>query len=484
MGDSKSILVEGDTVWQIATAERLAFLIDPAEYFAALREALGRAERSVMILAWVIDSQLRLVRNGDADEQPAKLVDFLTHLVEKRPDLHIRIACWDHSLIYTLDRELLTRVRMGWATPERIHFELDSHHPPGASLHEKVVVIDDKVAFLGGIDAGRYRWDTSVHEPDDPRRVAPTGEPYPPFHDLQTIVSGPAARVLGDHARSRWQMLTGEALGPEEAGEDPWPTAVDPAIEDLAVGIVRTRAAHQNRREVRETEKLHLRLIDSAHEHVFIENQYLTADTIGRALSRRLAQEKPPSVVAVTSKETEGWLEQVSMGGLRARWCREIRDADHKGRFGVYCPVNTRGESVTVHSKLLTVDDRCMYHGSANLANRSMVLDSECGLAIDAGERDDVRDAIRTLRRRLLAEHLDTTPSELAGLEERRPLTEVVQELAGAGRTLEPLPVDEQELPDGLEPIARLADPNDVPSLSSLAKELVGSDVANPSDPT
>ena len=200
MDDAKSILVEGDTVWQIVTADRLAFLIDPAEYFAALHEALGRAQRSVMILAWVIHSQLRLVRNGDADDQPAKLVEFLTYLVEKRPDLHIRIACWDHSLIYTLDREMLTQVRMGWATPERLHFELDSHHPPGASLHEKVVVIDDEVAFLGGIDAGRYRWDTSAHEPDDPRRVAPTGESYPPFHDLQTVVGGPAARVLGDHA--------------------------------------------------------------------------------------------------------------------------------------------------------------------------------------------------------------------------------------------------------------------------------------------
>jgi phosphatidylserine/phosphatidylglycerophosphate/cardiolipin synthase-like enzyme len=484
VGDSESVLVEGDTVWRIVRADRLAFLIDAAEYFAALREALGRAQRSVLILAWVIDSQLQLVRNGDAEDRPAKLVDFLTHVVDERPELHVRIACWDHSLIYTFDRELLTRVRMGWSTPGRLHFELDSHHPPGASLHEKVVVIDDEVAFLGGIDLGRYRWDTSAHEPDDTRRVAPNGEPYPPFHDLQTVVSGPAARVLADHARSRWQMQTGEALKPEEIGGDPWPGGVDPVVEDLELGIVRTRAAHQNRNEVRETEKLHLRLIDNAHDHVFIENQYLTADAIGRALSRRLAEDQPPAVVAVTSKQTEGWLEQVSMSGLRARWCREIRDADHKGRFGAYCPVDTRGQPVTVHSKLLTVDDRWLYHGSANLANRSMVLDSECGLAIDAAGRDDVRDAIRTLRRRLMAEHLDTTPAELAAREERQPLTEVVNQLAGAGRTLEPLPVDEQELPDGLEPIARFADPDVVPSLSNLAKDLVGSEIDDHADET
>lgn len=476
MGKSRSILREGDTVWRVATADRLTFLVDGADYYAALRDALSRARRSVVILAWVIDSQLSLVRGEDEDDRPAKLAEFLSHLLGERPDLHVRIACWDHSAIYTFDRELLTRVRLGWTTPERLRFELDDNHPPGASLHEKVVVIDDEVAFIGGFDLGRYRWDTSAHDPDDPRRVSPAGEPYPPFHDVQAVVSGPVARVLGDHARRRWRWLTGESTEPVEADGDLWPSTVEPAIEDLDIGVVRTRAAHGSRSEVRETLNLHRSLIAEAKDHIFIENQYLTADQIGRALRRRLSEDDPPAVVAITSKETEGWLEQLTMNGLRARWCREIRDADHRSRFAAYCPVNCAGEPVTVHSKILAVDDRWLYIGSANLANRSMVLDSECGLAIEAGGRDDARRLIRALRRRLLAEHLDATPSEVAKHEEHGSLKAAVDALAGGDRTLVPLPVDAQELPDSLEPIAQLADPHAVPSLAQIARELVGGD--------
>jgi phospholipase D1/2 len=478
------MLREGDTVWRIATANRLAFLVDGADYYAALRDALGRARRSVVILAWVIDSQLSLVRDEDEDGRPAKLAEFLSHLVGERPDLHVRIACWDHSVIYTFNRELLSRVRLGWTTPERLRFELDDNHPAGASLHEKVVVIDDEVAFIGGFDLGRYRWDTSAHDPDDQRRVSPSGEPYPPFHDVQAVVSGPIARVLGDHARRRWRWLTGESAEPVDASGDGWPPAVDPVIEDLDIGVVRTRAAHGGRSEIRETLHLHQRLIAEAKDHIFIENQYLTADHIGRALRRRLAEEDPPAVVAVTSRETGGWLEQLAMGGLRARWCREIRDADHRSRFGVYSPVNRGGEPVTVHSKILSVDDRWLYIGSANLANRSMMLDSECGLAIEAGGRDDARRAIRALRRRLLAEHLDTAPSEVATHEEQGSLKDAVAALAGGKRTLVPLRADAQELPDSIEPIAQLADPDVVPSFSQIARDLVGDDEDDRSDRT
>jgi phosphatidylserine/phosphatidylglycerophosphate/cardiolipin synthase-like enzyme len=475
MSETESILSEGDTVWRTATADRLAFLVDGADYFGALRDALGRARQSVLILAWVIDSQLSLVRDEDADGQPAKLVEFLSHLLKVRPNLHIRIACWDHSVIFTFDRELLTRVRLGWTTPERLHFELDNNHPPGAALHEKVVVIDDEVAFIGGFDLGRHRWDTSQHDPEEPRRVSPTGEPYPPFHDVQAVLSGPAARILGDHARRRWQRLTGEFLKPVDAVGDPWPSAVDPVIEDLDIGVARTRAAHDGRPEVRETLNLHLRMIAEAKGHIFIENQYLTSDDIGCALSNRLAEEVPPEVLAITSRETEGWLEQVTMGGLRARWCRELHTADRGEKFRVYCPVTRGGQSVTVHSKVFTVDDRWLYIGSANLANRSMVLDSECGLAIDAGDRDEVRRVIRALRHRLLAEHLGLMPSDVAALEERLSLGATVDALAGGERTLEQLPVGAQQLPDGLEPIAQLADPHDVLSLSQIARELIGS---------
>lgn len=466
MADGSSILVEGDTVWRVATADRLAFIVDGADCFAALRDALSRARSSVLILAWVIDSRLQMLRAGEEDGRPGELAAFLSGLVEARPELRIRIDCWDHSVIYTLDRELLSRARLGWASPERLHFALGSHHPPGASLHEKLVVIDDAVAFIGGLDPGPGRWDTSEHRPDDPRRVTPAGEPYPPFHDLQLVVSGEAARALGEHARRRWQRTTGETVDPVAADSDPWPANVAPAVEDVEVGIVRTRAPWEGMAEVRETERLHHRFVAEARRLVFIENQYLTDEGVGRALAGRLAEDEPPEVVAVTSRESEKWLEHLAMSGLRARWCRELMEADREDKFGVYCPVFEDGTPIIVHSKLFIVDDLLLYLGSANLANRSMTLDTECGLALDAGSRSDVREVIRSLRRSLLAEHLGATESAIAECERELSLKQTIGALAGGRRKLAELPIDEQELPAAAEPLAELADARFSPSAS------------------
>lgn len=459
-------------MWRTAAADRLAFVVDAAGYFGALRDALSRARRSVFVLSWVIDSRVRLVRGAENDVQPAELADLLSNLVEEHPDLRVRVACWDHSVVFAFDRELLSRVRLGWLTPDRVRFELDGQHPPGAAHHEKVVVIDDRVAFIGGIDIGRYRWDTGAHETDHPQRVTPGGEAYPPLHDLQAVVSGDAARLLGEHARRRWQALTGEAVDAADSDDDPWPSGVAPDVEDVEIGIVRTRGARDGDAGVRETEALHLRMVEEAENHIYIENQYLTADSVGRALAGRLSQEDSPDVVAVTSRDSEGWLEQVTIDGLRARWCRELRDSDQHGRFAVYYPVNGDSEPVTVHSKLLVVDDRLLYLGSANLANRSMVLDTECGIAIDAAGRADVKDAIRGLRLRLLTEHLGAARSDIEAREAELGLRGAVEDLAGSGRTLLPLPTDDRELPDTLEPVIRLADPKQIPSLSRLAREL------------
>ena len=53
----------------------------------------------------------------------------------------------------------------------------------------KLVVIDDRLAFAGGIDLTCHRWDRPLNVPDDPRRVDAGGEPFDPFHDMQMAVS-------------------------------------------------------------------------------------------------------------------------------------------------------------------------------------------------------------------------------------------------------------------------------------------------------
>src|SRR5690606_25139494 len=110
----------------------------------------------------------------------------------------------------------------------------DDKHPLGSSHHQKVVVIDDEVAFVGGLDLTHGRWDTPEHRPIEPFRRDAQGRLARPNHDVQAVLSGPAAATLGDLCRDRWQRATGRMPRHEEAAlpSDPWPARVEPELFD------------------------------------------------------------------------------------------------------------------------------------------------------------------------------------------------------------------------------------------------------------
>ena len=115
-------------------------------------------------------------------------------------------------MIFALERETTPFFGPGWRRHPRIHFHMDGNHPIGASHHSKIVVVDDAVAFVGGLDLARGRWDTPEHRPDDARRVDFNGAILPPHHDVQIAVEGEIAAALGELARERWRRATGKQL--------------------------------------------------------------------------------------------------------------------------------------------------------------------------------------------------------------------------------------------------------------------------------
>src|SRR5690606_33442808 len=231
---------------RIEQAERAALLVDGADYFAALRSSILKAEHSVTIIGWDIDSRapLRHVPHDDSpdpeSEAPETLGALLAYAVERRPALRIRILLWNYSILYAIERELLPSLSLGWQTPPQIEFHFDDMLPLGASHHQKIVVVDDSVAFSGGLDITRRRWDTQDHAPGDPRRVDPWGKPYGPFHDVQMVVDGAAARALGDLVADRWQRATGKSIERSTAPGDPWPAGVPVDFTDISIGLART----------------------------------------------------------------------------------------------------------------------------------------------------------------------------------------------------------------------------------------------------
>jgi phosphatidylserine/phosphatidylglycerophosphate/cardiolipin synthase-like enzyme/uncharacterized membrane protein YdjX (TVP38/TMEM64 family) len=437
------VLIEGENCWRIRRADRAAFLIDAESYFSAAAEAIERAERCVYIAGWDVDSRISLVRDTPERSESTRLGRFLDEQAAGNPGLHIHLLVWDFALLYALERESLPRVKLGWRTHRRVHFHMDGNHPPGASHHQKLMVVDDRVAFAGGIDFARRRWDTGEHRAADPRRVDSSGKEYSPFHDVQMMVDAGAAAALGELFRRRWRRATGKQLdAPDGTKADPWPDGCEPDLTDVPVGIVRTQAANEDWEEVREVEALHLDAVAAARELIYIENQYLTSASVCRALADRLERERGPEIVLVLPERSDGWLEEHTMNALRTHYLQRLRRSDRHRRLKVYHPraPGPGNGLINVHSKVLVVDDELARVGSSNLSNRSMRLDTECDLALEARGRDDVRAAVRRFRCRLLGEHLGLSPDRVDSEHRSRgSLIAAVESLRGGERTLVPL---------------------------------------------
>ncbi|MFN3657685.1 MAG: VTT domain-containing protein [Pseudolabrys sp.] len=422
-------------VWRVARASRAAVLIDAAAYFAALRRALLKAQRSVVIAGWDIHSQARLVgREGTADDgYPEEFAAFLTRLVAERPELEVCVLLWDFSVLYAAERDLFPTLTLAWNTPSRIRFCLDDCVPIGSSQHQKLVVIDDALAFAGGLDITVRRWDTSRHRLDEPGRVDPAGKPYRPFHDVQMMVDGAAARALGELVRARWACAACEELAATEVEVDLWPEHVEPDFTDVKVGIARTQPRYEQQKQVDEVERLYLDMIDKAERTIYIENQFLTASAIADRLARRLRERPALEVVLVSPDAHESWLEAQSMRAGRLRFVHALREAGGERVYFAYPKVadGDRAASVMVHAKVMIVDDTLLRVGSANLNNRSMGTDTECDLVI-AAQDDTQRKRITQLRDGLLGHHCGATRQEVADT-----LAQKGGSLVQAARTLE-----------------------------------------------
>ncbi|HMS82766.1 MAG TPA: phospholipase D-like domain-containing protein [Nitrospira sp.] len=478
-------LQPGRNCWRVAEAERLTFLIDGASYFEAFYRAALNAERSITILSWDINPRTRLLRNvPNVDGFPPELGPFLRRLLHRKQSLHVYILNWDYSFIYATERQWFPAVRFGWNSHPRLHFHLNNRHPIGACHHEKLVVIDDTVAFIGGLDLTTRRWDTSEHQHHDPRRVDPDGSRYAPFHDVHTIVAGEVAVVLGDLARLGWHRATGEHLMPTHRRpvSDLWPAGIPADLTRCSVAVARTQPQFEDQPEAREIEQLYRDAIATARRYIFIESQYLTAHRIGEALHRRLTDPQGPEIVLVTRMKSDGWLEHHTMDVLRARLIRRLRDATGRDRLRVYWPATPNAPSDTsigVHSKLLIVDDAVATIGSANCSNRSMGLDTECNLIIDGTGNEQVQAGLRSLRYRLLGEHMGRDPSEVEHAERRGfSFIETIDHLNNGSRGLWDCSCEVAPEVDHLVLDTALADPERPAGPDQLWKMLPGSSLS------
>jgi phosphatidylserine/phosphatidylglycerophosphate/cardiolipin synthase-like enzyme len=343
-----------DSLWAAGdppprTGNSLEALIDGEEVLPAIARAIRSARSHVHIAGWSMTPRFELTR----DDHPAVVRELLA---EVACNVRVRVILWAGAPVPVIrpDRRDVRRDRDHLSAGSRVEVALDRREHLIHCHHEKLVIVDDDLALVGGLDLTDRdgdRYDLRSHP--NPARLG--------WHDLAFRIRGPLVADVGSHFAARWGAVTGETL--------PEPPAPPPA-GDVEAQFVRTipegvyRFAPKGDFRVLES---YVRAVRSAQRLVYIENQFLWAPEVVTLLAEKLR--RPPCdqfrvLVVLPSRANNG--RDDTRGQLQG-----LADADGgAGRFtaSTISAVNAeRTGRVYVHAKVAIVDDRWLTIGSANL---------------------------------------------------------------------------------------------------------------------
>jgi phosphatidylserine/phosphatidylglycerophosphate/cardiolipin synthase-like enzyme len=417
--------------WRVAPADEFSIIVDADDYFASIRIAMMAAKQMIFLVGWDFDAGITLGHPDVEDGAPRKVGDFLLWLTRRTPGLEIKVLLWSPAFLASWARLSNLPYLLRWKWNRQISVRLDGKHPIGSSHHQKMLVIDDSIAFCGGIDVTIDRWDTRHHLDDDPHRRRPNGQPYGPWHDASSLFTGRAARALGDLCRQRWTRAGGNEIPPATAA-----TALPKAVRGFSFGrvdlaIARTRPSHLDDSPITEIESLYIDMIMAAKRLIYAESQYFASRAVAQAMAKRLMEPEGPEIILVNPVASDNWLGALAMDTARGRLRESLRRHDPNGRFHIYHPITPEGRPIYVHSKLMIIDDDFVRVGSSNINNRSLRFDQECDVAFEARGSEKLRQRIAAFRTDLLGEHMgvpvgvlsetvDETASIIAAIERLR----------------------------------------------------------------
>jgi len=418
------------------------WLIDNAETYGRLLESLRGARRSVHIAQLAFDADCAAYSGGSQTRSPsddAVIAEILIGLAkESGPDIRILLnATW----ILNTARPLRKFFAKRGVAPARIEVRGLSRFPH--FMHAKLVLIDQREAFLLGSPFVNSYWDDGGHVPYDARR--PLRElGGRPLHDVSVHLRGPVVADLETMFESVWRS-SGAQVQESPARQSHHVAKAIPVrapgmrvVCDAPDGIL-PKVADRAMRMLAEL----LAGIARARKFIYIEHQYLTSRPIVAALAAALHREAALEIIIVLNQNPDltayrGWqnaqLEEHALlnhprVGVFTLWSTDA----HPERPGV-----TRINQLFIHSKVIVVDDEWAAVGTSNLDGVSMgdygddfagalgrrvfrgVRNVEVNVVIDAGSASDTdadfasraRDAesIVALRERLWHEHLGVPP--------------------------------------------------------------------------
>ncbi len=364
-------------------------LVDGAQALPVIADELAGARSHVHLTGWFFTPGFALRRDGN----PVVLRNLLAELAER---IDVRVLTWAGAPLplFRPSRRDVREVQADLTRNTRIHCALDRRERPLHCHHEKTIVIDDRVAFVGGIDLTSQagdRFDSHGHPP--------RGDVG--WHDATTRIEGPAVGDVAEHFRMRWHEVQGERLAPVA------PSAAAGTVELQVVRTVPERIYRSVPRGDFRILDSYLRGLRGAQRFIYLENQFLWSAEIAAVLLDKLTHPPTPDfrlLLVLPAKANSG---ADDTRGVLA----ELIDADaDNGRLlacTLYAHSGAISDPVYVHAKIGIIDDAWLTIGSANLNEHSLFNDTEMNIVLHD------RALATDTRRRLWAEHLELAEVEV-----------------------------------------------------------------------
>lgn len=383
---------------EVREGNSVEVLVDGVEITERLTREIRAANKHVHMTAWNVDPDFWMGPEGTPE-----LDELLGEASQRIP---VRVLMWAGAPIpgYPLSRRRMRHTRDELVDESSVRCMLDSKERPLHCHHEKLVVIDDELAFVGGLDLTYF--DGSRYDDQQHVKEKPLG-----WHDVATVLRGPIVADVARHFNNRWFETAAERL-PEPP--------VQPGAGQVSLQLVRTvpekTYGFLPKGEFTNLAN-YLNALRCAEHLVYLENQFLWSPEVVEVLCDKLAN--PPHddfrlVVVLPLHPSSG--KDTTMGQLS-----QLLQAD-AGRGNVLAVTllgPTRESSgVYVHAKVGIVDDHWITVGSCNLNEHSLYNDTEVNVvSLDEPLAHDTR-------LRLWAEHLQVPVEELD-----RPAHEVVDQV-------------------------------------------------------
>jgi phosphatidylserine/phosphatidylglycerophosphate/cardiolipin synthase-like enzyme len=280
-----------------------------------------------------------------------------------------------------------------------------------ASWHQKAVVVDGEVAFVGGMNTKAADWDSNDHLVFDARRMTFDSdyddrieveyrEELPdvgPRKDYAVRLEGPAARDVEEVLWRRWEEALDEGLLYADKATTFELDEAGSVAGGVEVQVVATMPGEEM--AILET---HRKAIEQATDYILIEDQYFRAPLLDEVIVDRMDAEPELYLLVVTMPMSEwdpglkytylAWEKLTRLFPERVLFL-QLRTWDMVAiEDWIYDDIYFYDQQVNTHSKLRLVDDRYLSVGSCNWNNRGYLYEGELDVAIlDEGVASSAR---------------------------------------------------------------------------------------------